>query len=292
LQWLCACASARLALTPSALCLEPLEAQLGMDFLAHLETQRGHGPSTRNTRLAAIKALMRFVEDRVPSSLEQSRRGLAIPKKQTAQPLVHDLSRAERQALRDAPEVHPRAGLRDRAMMPLCFAAGLRVSERLPFPRTALTFQPTAMVQVQGTGRRARALPRWRQTADALQAWLAVRGDNTVPYVFLRAHGRAMTRMGFPHVLHKYMCLAAQGCPSRHETQVTPHGLRPTCAMIILPATGARRKVALWLGHADRQTTEGDLRADPTEKIAALAAVVPPPLRRGAFTVPDKLMAS
>ena len=46
------------------------------------------------------------------------------------------------------------------------------------------------------------------------------------------------------------------------------------------------------LGHADMQTTEVYLRADPTEKIAALEAVMPPALRRGAFTVPDKLIAS
>ena len=50
--------------------------------------------------------------------------------------------------------------------------------------------------------------------------------------------------------------------------------------------------MSLWLGHADMQTTEVYLRADPTEKIAALEAVMPPALRRGAFTVPDKLIAS
>jgi integrase/recombinase XerD len=284
-------ASERLALTPSALCLEHLDAQLVMDFLAHLEAQRGNGPSTRNTRLAAIKSFMRFVEYRVPSSLEQSRRVLAIPKKKTDQPLVHSLSMAEMQALLDAPDVHTRAGLRDRAMMHLCFAAGLRVSELLTLPLTALTFQPTATVQVQGKGRRERALPLWRQTADDLQAWLAVRGDTTVPHVFLSAHGRAMTRMGFTHMLHKYVRLAARRCPSLQTKHVTPHVLRHTCAMIILQATGDLRKVSLWLGHADMQTTEIYLRADPTEKMAALEAVMPPALLRGAFTVPDKLIA-
>ena len=148
------------------------------------------------------------------------------------------------------------------------------------------------MVHVQGKGRRERALPLWRQTADDLQEWLAVRGDHTVPEVFLSAHGRAMTRMGFTHMLHKYACLAAQRCPSLKAKHVTPHVLRHTCAMIILQATGDLRKVSLWLGHADMQTTEVYLRADPTDKIAALEAVVPPTLRRGAFTVPDKLIAS
>ena len=62
--------------------------------------------------------------------------------------------------------------------------------------------------------------------------------------------------------------------------------------MMILQATGDLRKVSLWLGHADMQTTEGYLRADPTEKLEALEAVMPPALRRGQFTVPDKLIAS
>jgi integrase/recombinase XerD len=69
-QLLFAFASARLALTPSDLCLEHLDAQLVMDFLAHLETQRGNGPSTRNTRLAghqslyALRRISRPVEPR------------------------------------------------------------------------------------------------------------------------------------------------------------------------------------------------------------------------------------
>ena len=285
-------ASERLALAPSDLCLEHLDAQIVMDFLAHLETQRGNGPSTRNTRLAAIKSFMRFVEYRVPSILDQIRRVLAIPQKKADQPLVNSLSMAEMQAILDAPDVRTRYGIRDRAMMHLCFAAALRVSELLTLSMTALTFHPTPMIQVQGKGRRERALPLWRQTADDLQAWLAVRSDTTAPHVFLSAHGRVMTRMGFTHLLHKYVRLAAQGCPSLNEKHVTPHVLRHTCALIILQATGDLRKVSLWLGHADMQTTEVYLRADPTDKIAALEAVMPPALRRGEFTVPDKLIAS
>jgi integrase/recombinase XerD len=90
------------------------------------------------------------------------------------------------------------------------------------------------MVQVPGKGRRERALPLGRQTAAALQGWLVVRGDHTVPYVFLSAHGRAMTRMGFTHVLHNYVCLAAQGWPSLHEKHVTPHVLRHNPAHLLM----------------------------------------------------------
>ena len=84
----------------------------------------------------------------------------------------------------------------------------------------------------------------------------------------------------------------AEQDPSLKEKHVTPHVLRHTCAIVLFQATGDLRKVSLWLGHADMQTTEGYLRADPTEKLEALEAVMPPALRRGQFTVPDKLIAS
>src|SRR5215470_11264820 len=122
-------ASRRFGVTPSALSLEQIDAFLVMDFLAHLEAERGNSPSTRNVRLAAIKSFMRFVEYRVPSLLEQSRRILAIPTKKTDQPLIQHLSMAEMHAILEAPDTHTRSGIRDRAMLHLCFCAGLRVTE-------------------------------------------------------------------------------------------------------------------------------------------------------------------
>jgi integrase/recombinase XerD len=59
-----------------------------------------------------------------------------------------------------------------------------------------------------------------------------------------------------------------------------------------LPGYRDLRKVALWLGHAHMQTTEIYLRADPIEKLNAIEAVVLPSLRRGQFTVPDRLIAA
>ena len=62
--------------------------------------------------------------------------------------------------------------------------------------------------------------------------------------------------------------------------------------MLVLQATRDIRKVSLWLGHADIQTTEAYLRADPTEKLEAMDAMVPPTLKRGQFRAPDKLIES
>ncbi|HEY5864075.1 MAG TPA: tyrosine-type recombinase/integrase [Candidatus Tectomicrobia bacterium] len=140
-----------------------------------------------------------------------------------------------------------------------------------------MTFHPPPTVQVSGKGRRERALPLWPQAADDLRAWLAVRGTIAIPELFPSAQGRAMTRVGFTHVLRKYVGMAAQTCPSLADKPVTPHVLRHTCAMLILQATGDVRKVSLWLAHAQMQITEVYLRADPTDKLAALEAVMPQP---------------
>ena len=284
-------ASRRFGVTPSALALEQIDALLVMDFLAALETERRNSPTTRNARLAAIKSFMHFVEYRVPALLEQIRQVLAIPTKKTDQPLIQHLSVTEMETILNVPDMQTRSGLRDRAMLHICFAAGLRVAELLTLPLTALTWQPTPTIHIQGKGRRHRALPLWQQTAEDVRAWLAVRGVVAVPELFVSAQGRAMTRMGFTYLLRKYVQRAAPACPSLHGKHVSPHVLRHTCAMMIYQATGDLRKVSLWLGHADMQATEVYVRADPTEKLDAIEAVIPPSLRRGQFTVPDRLIA-
>jgi integrase len=92
--------------------------------------------------------------------------------------------------------------------------------------------------------------------------------------------------------IRTYVRLAAHRCPSLAATQVTPHVLRHTCAMMILQATGDLRNVSRWLGHADMHMTEVSLRADPTDTMDAMEGMIPPALRRGRLTVPDTLIAS
>jgi integrase/recombinase XerD len=163
-------ASTRLKVTPSALCLEQLDAPLVMDFLQHLETARQNTPQTRNARLVAIKSFLHFLEHRVPSLLEQSRRILAIPAKRTDSRLISYLSLEEMQAVLNVPHLHRRDGIRDRAMLHLCFSAGLRVSELVGLPLPALEWQPSPHVRIHGKGRRERLIPLWKQTAADLRA--------------------------------------------------------------------------------------------------------------------------
>jgi hypothetical protein len=120
---------------------------------------------------------------------------------------------------------------------------------------------------------------------------LAIRGTTTASAVFVNARSEPMTRGGFAYVLKRHVETAARACPSLTAKQVSPHVLRHTCAMIVLQATQDIRKVSLWLGHANLATTEIYTRADPSEKLEAINAIVPPHLRKGRFRPPDKLIA-
>lgn len=285
-------ASKRLKVTPSRMALEQIDAHLVTGFLNDLEVSRANAASSRNVRLAAIKSFMHFLEYRVPSALEQIQGVLAIPMKKTETRLVRHLTMEEIQALLDAPRPIDWAGVRDRAMLHLCFAAGLRVSELTGLRLEDLSLQPHASILVRGKGRRERSLPLWKQTVAALRAWLAVRGTLAVPELFVNARREPMTRAGFEYILEKHTRTATKHCPSLAAKRVSPHVLRHSCALTVLEATKDLRKVSLWLGHANMQTTEMYIRADPSIKLEALEAVTAPKLRSGRFRATDKLIAS
>jgi integrase/recombinase XerD len=283
-------ASVRLKTAPSALTLEQLDAGLVGVFLEQLETSRRNGAATRNVRLAAIRAFFRFLQHREPAALDQIRRVLAIPFKRRDTRLVPYLTQDEVQALVNAPSPTTRQGIRDRAMLHLTICAGLRVSEL-----TGLRLEDVAAqaltIRVRGKGRRERALPLWKTTATALRAWLAVRGQVPASEVFVNARGQPFSRWGVAHVLKSHGITARGTCASLARKRLSPHVLRHTSAMIVLQATHDIRKVSLWLGHSQLTTTEIYVRADPSEKLEAIEAIVPPHLRRGTFRPTDALLA-
>jgi integrase/recombinase XerD len=290
-QLLICFAAGRFKVSPSQIEVEQLDAPLILAFLEHLESERGNSARTRNARLAAINSFFRFLEYRLASCLDQSRRIHAIPMKKTDEVLVGYLTRDELQALLDAPDPRSASGTRDRAMLHLAFAAGLRVSELVTLRLDQLDSQPITSLHIMGKGRRERVLPLWKETTTALKAWLAIRPRTGERELFLNAAGRAMTRSGFAYILAKHVVTAARKQASIAQKRVTPHILRHTCAMHTLQATGDIRKVSLWLGHASLESTQIYVRADPTEKLEALAAMTAPSLQRGRFRAPDKLLA-
>ncbi len=181
--------------------------------MKHIEKTRSNSDVTRNSRLAAVKAFMRYVELRLPSSLEQVHQICAIPTKRHDQALVQHLTMKQIRAILGAPNLSTRLGIRDRAMLHLCFAAGLRVSELVDLSIESVSLRHPPRIRVCGKGRRERCLPLWKETAADLRAWLSVRGSPRTPELFVNAAGNPMRRAGFEYVLEKHVRAAALKLP-------------------------------------------------------------------------------
>jgi len=235
-QLLVTFAARRLGTQPSRLEIEQLDVPMILTFLEYLEEERGNTVRSRNARLAAIKSFFRFLEYRVPACLDQALRVHAIPMKKIDQELVSTLTRVEIQALLDAPDPRTVFGTRDRAMLHLAFAAGLRVSELVGLTLDQFDARAPASIHVMGKGRRERVLPLWRETTNAIKAWLAVRPSGPDIALFLNGSGRAMTRSGFEYILAKHAGAAAAHQPSINAKKVS------LCRAVTKQATGAPAK--------------------------------------------------
>ena len=118
-------AAARHGVAPSALEIEQLDAATVASFCEHLEQVRGNAPRTRNARLAAIKAFMRFIEYRVPAAFDQIRQIRSIPSKRTDQVLVGYLVVCQNSA-------HPKSGVRSGPTAQSCGPAAQRTLSAAP----------------------------------------------------------------------------------------------------------------------------------------------------------------
>lgn len=291
-QLLVCFAAKRLRVRPSDLQIEQLDAELILDFLNHIETDRANTPRSRNARLTAIRSFFRFLEYRAPACLDIAMQVQAIPAKRVEQPLVDYLTRAELQAVLDAPDRRTASGMRDGAMLHLAYACGLRVSELTSLRLDDVSRPAVDAIHVLGKGRRERVLPLWNETQAVLRDWLRIRPSVDDRAVFLNARGEAMTRHGFASRLAVHVRTAQHSAPTLARKKVTPHVLRHTCAVHTLEATGDVRRVALWLGHSSVTSTEIYLRIDPTEKLDILDAGAAPQIRKGTFAgASDRLLA-
>ena len=230
------------------------------------------------------------MEYRVPSCVEQARQIRAIPAKKTDSEIQDYLTSQELQCVLDTPDPCIYSGIRDRAMLHLAFAAGLRVSELISLLISDLQLAPEPIIRVMGKGRRERILPLWNQTTQCLRAWIEVRASSQVPELFLNRHGIGMTRSGFEYILSKHCRKAALNQKSLSTKRISPHILRRTCAMQTLQATKDVRKVSLWLGHARTQSTEAYLRMEPSEKLDMMDSMLPPSVSKGRFKITDKVL--
>ena len=177
-------------------------------------------------------------------------------------PLPKALTESQVDALLAAPQVETPEGLRDRAMLELMYAAGLRVSELVGLPANAVNLRQ-GVVRVLGKGGKERLVPLGEESQHWLERYLAqarpqLAGGRPVPAdaqgqvpLFLAAQRQAPTRQAFWQWLKRYAAVA--GIDPR---KVTPHGVRHSFATHLLNRGADLRALQLLLGHASLSTTQ------------------------------------
>lgn len=262
-----------------------LEVDVVRSFLGWLETQRKCSARTRNHRLAAIKAFVRYVASVAPEHLERCRRLRELPPARFEHPEIEYLDDDEIVAL--VKTIDPDTGRRDRALLLLLYNTGARVQEIVDLDLHDLRLEPIPIVTLEGKGRKQRTCPLWARTVEALTAWLAERGVEGQP-LFLNAQGRRLSRAGVSYILRQLVARA--GISPRHATRVSPHVIRHTTAMHLLQSGVDITTIAAWLGHAQLATTHGYVEIDlrMKQKVVATAAGLPA-LTQGKFPTGDLL---
>jgi site-specific recombinase XerD len=276
---------------PSALQVADLDAPLVLQFLDHLEHQRGNAVRSRNTRLAAIRSFVRFLALRAPESLEIVMRVLAIPVKRADKKLIGYLTREEVEALLAAPDRSHRSGRRDHALLLTLYNSGARVSEVTTLHREHVCFGPHTFLQLKGKGRKERTVPLWPHTSRVLQAWFTELADTDERTAFPNARGRPLSRDGVDYLLQRAVHKAAVVCPSLGAKKITPHVMRHTTALHLLQSGVDIATIALWLGHESIETTHVYLEVDLVHKEQALQKLTAVEGEISRFTADDPLLA-
>ena len=172
-----------------------------------------------------------------------------IPKLHTSRRLPKELSEQDIEHLLDAPDISKHTGMRDKAMLELMYATGLRVSELIQLTLAHIDTQ-TCMIRVIGKGNKERLVPYGDESEYWLKQWLQIRPTFANAYVFPGRGKQAMSRQNFWKRIKIYaQSIGLSPLPS-------PHTLRHAFATHLLNHGANLRSVQLLLGHANITTTE------------------------------------
>ncbi len=184
----------RLHKLPTAMRLDEITPTLILDFLDHLERDRGNAVRTRNARLAALRAFLKFAGRRDVSALHAVEKALGVPMKRFEQPMLGYLTREEMQAIIGRPG-KSWTTQRDHLLFRMLYNTGARVSEIIAVTRADVVLDSVACVHLHGKGRKLRTVPLWRSTVKHLRAWLRRNPDLQPTSALLpNRAGQAMTR--------------------------------------------------------------------------------------------------
>jgi len=231
-------------LDPAALDRRDLEA-----FVRGLMAS-GLSPRSTARAVACVRGFYKFlaVEQRRESSPADD---LRAPRAWAALPKFLDLDEVDR--LLAVPDVTTPRGLRDKALISVLYATGLRVSELISLKATNLHLREGYLTCI-GKGDKERIVPIGQEAADWVQKYLAEARPKLVPksspWLFVNARGGPLSRVGFWKLLKEY------GLKAGITRNISPHVLRHSFATHLLDRGADLRAIQMMLGHADLSTTQ------------------------------------
>lgn len=217
-----------------------------LNYLASLR-QAGLKESTISRRRSALSTWFTYLQDQGKRDDHPARH---LPRLRKSRPLPKLMGERDVESLLYAPDIHTATGLRDRAMLEILYATGLRVSELVNL-RLSDADMDSGLVRVIGKGDKERLVPFGEEAARWLREWMAVRPtEPATPFLFAGRAGKVMSRQNFWLRLKQYAMQAGiSPLPS-------PHTLRHAFATHLLNHGADLRAVQMLLGHAHITTTE------------------------------------
>ncbi len=224
------------------------DADLAGYFAASFASSR---TSTANRRLASLRRFYRWA---LRERLIDTDPTLQLAPAKSLPPFPSTLSESQVEALLAAPDTDTMLGLRDRAMLELLYATGLRVSELVGLKLIELGLNE-GLVRVMGKGSKERIVPLGEEARAWLQRYLgharpALLAGRAADALFVTQRAHAMTRQRFWALIKRYALAAGIHAP------LSPHGLRHAFATHLLNHGADLRVVQMLLGHADISTTQ------------------------------------
>ncbi|MDA9085910.1 site-specific tyrosine recombinase XerD [Methylophilaceae bacterium] len=212
-------------------------------------------PSSKSRSISRLLAtLRRFFRYQLREKKIQRDPTLKIQTPKIPKSLPKSLSEEEVESLLDAPNLDSSSGLRDRSMLELLYACGLRVTELVDIQLTEVILSD-GVIRVTGKGSKTRLVPMGEEAVDWIKKYIAEARDDilrkkTSKFLFVTNRGGAMTRQAFWYVIKKYAVIANINKP------MSPHILRHAFATHLINHGADLRVVQMLLGHTDISTTQ------------------------------------
>ncbi|MFD0711087.1 site-specific tyrosine recombinase XerD [Paenibacillus sp. GCM10027626] len=218
----------------------------------HRLKQQGRAVATVSRHIVSIRAFFHYLrKERIIAADPAS--DVETPKQEKRLPLVLTIAQVER--LLHAPDAAAPAGMRDKAMLEVLYATGIRVSELISLELEHVNL-PLGFIRCIGSGGKERIIPLGQVAQQALSGYLHGKREKLLKQrrdeqaLFLNQLGSRMSRQGFWKMIKKYAQEAGIAC------EITPHTLRHSFAAHLLENGADLRSVQEMLGHADISSTQ------------------------------------